>query len=327
MPELPLARLELELRTVGSSLFEPERKITTIVFPTEDIQAAIAHRSPRKACVWLWQAEVPRDIACLAHVGEGSNATTPRVCRNCKIPDERVVCAHLMKPEIRQDKLAQGRYTRSIETPPGCGIELDPADGADCRIDGKECWERTLETHVASPLAPPPDLPRSVADELDFLRLVARERWRKELKDAVPIPQARSVSELFGRCDSAEDLQRRIAALGDLLNHLAFVDALPEGERKDEKGEKLKPLVALDKLLETRAPEVAGRGGPVADLRLIVSVRNTFPVHSQGKTGEDFRKLGIEYPPPNEDWHLAWTKILEVVWSSVRRVREALQTP
>jgi hypothetical protein len=203
-------------------------------------------------------------------------------------------------------------------------IAESPEDGVDCRIGGKECWERTLETHISSPVEPPPDLPRSVADELDYLRLVAKDRLN--IKDAAPVPQARSISELFGRCDSAEDFQRRVVTLGDLLNHLNFIRALPLAERKDKDGE-LKPLKALEKLLEKQAPETAGPGGPVESLRLIVRVRNTFPVHSRTGETRDYKALGIEYPPLDGDWNIAWTTILVAFWSGIRRVREALQTP
>jgi hypothetical protein len=321
--EIALAHLELELRTFGSSLFAPDDDSTEILLLRGEIEAAVAHRSPNKDCVW--QERATREWACLAHTGEGSPITTPSVCGGCKIPDKRIICAHLMKPGISSPRALATR-ARLISTSPGCMIAESPEDGVDCRIGGKECWERTLETHISSPIDPPPNLPQSVADELDFLRLVARDRLG--ISDAVPVPEARSISGLFDPCDSAEDLQRRVATIGDLLNHLGFIGALSEPEQKDEQGRKRPPLAALEKLLEKQAPEAAGQGGPVASLRSIVRIRNTFPVHSQiAETRKSFRDLGIEYPPPDEDWQFAWTKILAAFWSSIRRVREALQHP
>ena len=138
------------------------------------------------------------------------------------------------------------------------------------------------------------------------------------------MPQARTISELFGRCESAEDLQRRLAAVGDLLNRFQFIDGLPAGDQDDDQGAKLKPLAALAKLLELRAG-LTGPVSPIFELRSIVKVRNTFPIHTQtGTTRESFRELGIDYPPT--DWHVAWITILVALWSSIRRVREALQT-
>jgi hypothetical protein len=323
MLALALGRLELQLRTLGSGLFPSDDGSAEILFWTEEIEAARASRSGQKECVW--QEREPREWACLAHVGEGADTTTPGLCGTCRVPDERLVCAHLMKPGISLKGIDTRPRARVMTTLPGCMIGESPEDGAECCIGGKTCWERIVETRATSPLDPPPDLPRAISDEVDFLRLVARDRFG--IGDAVPVPQARSISELFGQCDSGEDLQRRLAALGDLINRFAFVDALPLADRMDGQGEKLKSLAALAKLLETRAPEASGPGGPVAILRSIVKVRNTFPIHTQvGKTRENFRELGIDYPPPNEEWHVAWTTILAAFWSSIRRVREALQT-
>jgi hypothetical protein len=315
MPALALARLEVELRTVGASLFASDEGPTEILFWIDEIETARSARSTRKECVW--QERALREWSCLAHVGEGTNATTPSLCAGCRVPDERVVCAHLMKPGI-----SLSRTSAKVMSAPGCMIGNDPADGADCRIGGKPCWTRIIETRIASPLDPPRDLPRSISDELDFLRLVARDRLG--ISDAVPVPQARSISELFGECDSAEDLQRRLATLGDLINRLDFIDALDPTDRNDGQGQKLKSLGALDKLLEVKQTGTSGTGGPVSVLRSIVRVRNTFPMHTQPATRESFRAVGIDYPPA--DWHIAWTQILLGFWSAIRRVREALQT-
>ena len=109
-----------------------------------------------------------------------------------------------------------------------------------------------------------------------------------------------------------------------MLNRMSFVDALEPDDQFDDQGEKLRPLAALQKLLGLKAPEAAGA---VSALRSIVNVRNTFPMHTQeGKTRAAFRELGIDYPPLDSDWHGAWTLILTALWSSLRSVREALQT-
>ena len=320
LAELALGRLELELRAAGSHLFSSENHSTEIQL-WDEIEALQSSRPAQKECVW--QKRGTREWTCLAHVGaEGTDVTTPSMCGGCRVPDARVVCAHLMKPGIGLKSAGAVAVARAMELAPGCMAGQKPEDGTGCHLGGKPCWERVLETHISSPLEPPPDLPRSVADELDFLRLVARDRLK--IKDAVPVPQARTISELFGHCDSAEDLQRRVAALGDLLNHLDFIDALDAADQKDDQGEKLKSLGALAKLLEVKSG-MAGSGGPVSVLRSIVRVRNTFPIHTQiGSTRESFRELGIDYPPT--DWQSAWTTILVELWSSIRRVREALQT-
>jgi hypothetical protein len=64
---------------------------------------------------------------------------------------------------------------------------------------------------------PPAEVARLVADEIDYFELVYRDRYGSKVWT---IPQARSISELFGDCDSAEDFSRRLAALADLLGKL-----------------------------------------------------------------------------------------------------------
>ena len=56
---------------------------------------------------------------------------------------------------------------------------------------------------------PPPDVERRAADEIDYFTLVFRDRYGGNVWK---IPQARTISEFFGECESAEDLQRRVAA-------------------------------------------------------------------------------------------------------------------
>ena len=324
-----LARLESELRTRGSGVLSTldeagDRSGEIRIF--DDVERAEeAERAGEpswKGCVWQSRGE--RDWTCLAHVGDGTMATTPGLCGSCSISDERVVCAHLMKPGIAH-KTTQFARARVMVMQPGCMIGQQPGAGDECRVGGKECWRRIVEAHVSIAEDPPPDLPRSVADELDFLRLVTRDRLG--ILNSVPVPQARSVSELFGVCGSAEDLQRRLAAIGDVLNRLDFAGALDENDQVDNEGNKLKSLAALERLLEQKAPEAAGAGGPVATLRAIVRVRNSFPIHTlDGETRANFRRLEIDYPPPDGDWESAWRKILVALWSAVRRIREALQT-
>lgn len=326
-PALALARLERELQLLGSRLFEVHRvdantvhEDTAISLPREEFSAAQEPEAAQKACVW--QVRELRRWICVADVGPPSEpTTTPRQCGACNVPDERVVCAHLMQPGI-QLRTSEHATTRLMVTPPGCMIGNQAEDGSECRLDGKDCWERVVKARTSAPADPPSDVPRSVADELDFLRLVARDVLN--LPNAIPVAQARSISELFGTCDSAEDLQRRLAALGDLVNRFDFIDALDQPDQLDDQGQRRRSLGALDKLLEVKQTGLSGPSGPAAVLRSIIRVRNTFPIHTQPEARESFRDLGIDYPPA--DWHSAWVQILVHFWSSIRQIREALQT-
>lgn len=323
LPELALSRLEHELRTVGSAFLrdvETKSGLPEIPFPAHEIQAARGAWSELKECVWQQRA-ADREWYCVADV-DGISSTTPNSCGGCAIPDERVICAHLMKPGIAARRSAAGSTARLVVYSPGCLIGNSPGEGHDCRLGGKECWQRRVETNVRALADPPADLPRAITDELDFLQLVARDRLG--IKAAVPVRQARTIAQLFGECKSQDDFHRRLAAIGDMISGFGFIDALAAEDQTDETGAKLASLNALDKVLEVHAAAPTTRGGPVASLRSIVKARSTWPIHSQDEARKRFRELGIDYPPA--DWSSAWTLVLTALWDGIHGVREALQT-
>jgi hypothetical protein len=88
-------------------------------------------------------------------------------------------------------------------------------------------WRGIVETATELP-----EVSANVANlataEIDYLRLVFCDRYGL---DVLTIPQARSISEMSGDCASEPDFHRRVAALADLLGHLAPWDALPDAER------------------------------------------------------------------------------------------------
>jgi hypothetical protein len=135
-------------------------------------------------------------------------------------------------------------------------------------------WRRIVETATELP-----EISANVAnlatDEIDYLRLVFCDRYGL---DVLTIPQARSISEMFGDCASEPDFHRRVAALADLLGHLAPCDALPDAERVDENGVRVGPPVALQRLIQRDYPEALGH---VQTLRLIPKARIMFPTHSR----------------------------------------------
>jgi len=167
-----------------------------------------------------------------------------------------------------------------------------------------------------------PEIPANVAklaaDEIDYLRLVFRDRYGF---DVLTIPQARSIAEMFGECGSEPDFHRRVAALADLLGRFAPWNALADTERVDESGGRVGPLVALERLIQRDYPEAVGH---VQTLRLIPKARIMFPTHS--RTSEAIsvmRGLGVDYPAT--DWQVAWLEVLTAFWASLAAVRGAIQ--
>jgi hypothetical protein len=97
-----------------------------------------------------------------------------------------------------------------------CDAGNEPESGQDRRPNGKPCRERSVADAVGES-EPPTYVAKAAADEVDYFRLVYRDRYGASV---LMVPQARSIAELFGECDSEADFTRRITALSDLLAHL-----------------------------------------------------------------------------------------------------------
>ena len=133
-----------------------------------------------------------------------------------------------------------------------CNLGHDAGNGARCRPGaGMAGWRRIVETATELPETSA-NVANLATDEIDYLRLVFCDRYGL---DVLTIPQARSISEMSGDCASEPDFHRRVAALADLLGHLAPWDALPDAERVDKNGVRVGPLVALERLIQRDYPE------------------------------------------------------------------------
>jgi hypothetical protein len=201
-----------------------------------------------------------------------------------------------------------------------CNAGNDPgSDGSECRLMGRECWRRIVAREDLVGEAPR-DVARRAADEIDYLSLVFRDRYGLP---GWPVPHARSISEFFGECSSAEDFERRVAALADLLTKLRPHAALDEADRVDDNGESIPSLEALERLAARDAPEAVAS---VTRLRQIARARNSFPVHSRtDRVLSDLRALGVDYPA--RSWELAWRQVLTTFWAAITSIRAALQSP
>jgi hypothetical protein len=307
---------EIEQRLRAGTLPADDGSTTVeILYDSSQVSVLRAVAQRDKEC--LWQLREPRNWQCRATSDRTRPEAARAMCANCDIPDARVICTHLVHPQVA---FLQALGTAGMRQSVGaqCDLGHDAGDGARCRVArGMSCWRR----HVDAPtlrLAVPPNPAAAVADELDYLRLVFRDRYRV---DVLTVPQARSISELFGGCDSEADFHRRVAILGDLIGHLTPHAALSEDERTAD-GRPLPSLLAFERLLDRDYPEVVPAIPP---LRLIVRARNTFPIHTNtSEAVETMRRLGVTFPAT--DWNLAWLKTLTAFWTSLQQIRQALQT-
>jgi hypothetical protein len=319
---------EMEAVMVAAGLDELERRLRAGIYPPdegdyEEFLFTSDHydhlegiRAREKHC--LWQETLARGWICRATKPGGDERTTAVLCGGCPVPDERVLCVHFAHPSVDSVGGMGGARTRVVAERPLCNIGKDPGDGDACHLGGLECARRIVDTGIAFP-EPPADVARRAADEIDYFELVYRDHYGSR---AWTIPQARSISELFGECETAEDFQRRVAALADLLGRLQPHDQLSDEDRVNEQGDRVGSLVALERLMVRDHPEAAQA---VRTLRRIPDARNAFPVHtrSEGLIGA-LKDLGVDFPAT--DWRLAWQQVLTAFWSSLQEVRVAIQT-
>jgi hypothetical protein len=307
---------ELE-RQIRAGLFPPEEEpYAEILFTSDQHEHIRAIADRDKAC--LWQERLERGWICTATRPGGDDRTSAPLCKECPIPDERVLCVHLMHPQIDSFGGTGGISTRSVVSHPLCNVGNDPNAGAACLIGGLSCARRHVSTGRTMP-DPPADVARLAADEADFFTLVYHDRYGSRVW---AVPQARTISEFFGDCEGPEDFQRRVAALADFLARLNPYKELEEEERVDRAGKRVGSLVALERLIERDHPEAVPA---VKTLRAIAAARNAFPIH----TGSDklvaaLRDLGIAFPPA--DWRLAWLQVLTAFMTSLAEIRAAIQT-
>jgi hypothetical protein len=219
---------ELERGLRAGIYAPPDGKTTAEIVFTSEQEEHLRHFVDRdKRC--LWQDRLDRGWICTATEIGGDERTSASLCAGCPVPDERVLCVEFMHPVINSITAMGAATQRVAARDPLCNIGKNPGDGKACHLGGLECARRSVAT-AATFADPPPDVARRAADEIDYFSLVFRDRYSSRVWT---IPQARSISEFFGDCTSAEDFQRRIAALADLLGKLSPHDQLEEQQRVD----------------------------------------------------------------------------------------------
>jgi hypothetical protein len=278
----------------------------------EQLEAVVRHKSCR------WQRRTPPGLVCDATpLGEDARTTKP-ACAACTIPDDRVICRHLVHPDVRGWQgmgTGLGRDVHGVF----CEAGQDIGAGAECVPGGKPCWERVVADPTPAVGEPPPDVAERSADEVDYFRLVYRDRYGASV---LTVPQARSISQFFGTCDSEADFTRRVTALADLLAHLQPYEQLSPEEQTDDQGHRVGSLVALRRVMGRDYPAAVPH---VEALRRIPNARRVFPIHSRTEdVVAAMRGLGVDYP--TTDWHGAWLSVLGVFLASLGGVRAAIQS-
>ncbi|GFP28217.1 hypothetical protein HKBW3S43_00558 [Candidatus Hakubella thermalkaliphila] len=257
-----------------------------------------------------FQTKAPAGLVCKVAVENDQlqAKTCQPLCNECSIPDSDLLCSHLSHPEC-WSSVSQTSRSRDIGSAM-CEKGRDPANTSECKPGGQQCWQLVFEpAKVAQEI--PTDLPDRVADEIDFLNLAFVHVHSKRILE---LSQARSISDLYGSCATEQDFMFKVAVIADLVNKLSMADALSEEERDGIEGSVNLLEVYLNKFHQGFGDFL------ISNLRSIVDVRNSFPVHSKSKRLiKSFELLDIEYPVYH--WQKAWEKVLFAFWSSLRKLR------
>lgn len=308
-----LDRIQTMVRA-GNYSKEYTGRVTEIVLTQEDLTEQSAAALLKKQC--LFQTRPQEGLICQIRWGRDylEGRTTPSLCAKCSMPDKRLLCTNLMHPRISATETSSG-MSRTVWSAM-CEKDEDPGDTSNCIPGGKNCWEQVLEIRK-SPVVIPSDLADRVADEIDFLNLSFREKYR--LERLIRVSQARTVSALFGVCVSEEDFMYRVAAVSDLIDKLSVDTLLDKNTIAGLEGSLNKLEAFVNKEYPGFAHDI------VTPLRHIVTLRNSFPIHSRSEDLlESFEALGIEWPIV--DWQGALSKVLHTLWISLRELRRLAQS-
>ena len=157
------------------------------------------------------------------------------------------------------------------------------------------------------------DIAERVIDELQYLNLAFRQAFGRSL---VRLNDLRLVSQLLSACHTQEDFTTKVACLTDILNNLDLSNFAKE-IGSDVKGS----LNRFQTFLKAR--NVPLDDHTIETLKHIVSIRNSFPIHS-GNTQflVACQALQVDYPPTA--WEDAWGIVLQNAWRSLRTIRTVL---
>jgi hypothetical protein len=236
--------------------------------------------------------------------------TTSAICAACDLPREVLRCTKLQHPEVIG--IESSSVVHRLVASAFCDLRTTSPVHRECIPGGNSCWQQEIDnSEKIGEIAE--DIAERVVDELQYLTLGFRQAFGHAL---VRINDPRSVSQILTPCRTQEEFTTKVACLADLFNNLDLSNF--DKEIKDDvKG----PLNRLEFFLRGRQIPLDER--PIRTLKFIVSIRNSFPIHS-GNT--EFlaacQELQVEYPPTA--WEEAWAVVLHKTWRSLRTLRVAL---
>lgn len=237
--------------------------------------------------------------------------TSSAVCATCDLPDNILRCTNLKHPEtvgIYTDMGCHGRHVVSTF----CDIKTTTFDHKKCIPGGNRCWRQEFDN-----TSPIPEIAEDIAertvDELQYMNLGFHHAFDHS---PLRINDPRLITQILTQCNSQEEFAAKVACIADILNNLDLKKWESEINSQTHG-----TLNRLEDFLKRKKVLVDEK--PIRTLRSIVSLRNSFPIHS-GNTAflKACEELGAKYPP--DSWQKAWDITLYNAWKSFRTLRTIL---
>jgi len=322
-----LRRVREELR-LGDLPPDPPQDPYRISFNGGDV-AFLADEARQKLC--SYQQRDGRDIFCSAaafddrpiagRVGLRTFArTAPRICNKCNMPDDRLLCRHLLNAEVKYRRAHEpfGRELRSADCELG---HHEVATPRDCRAGGHSCWEIAVSREAPS-IPAERRSPRALVEALGYFDA----SWRLAFGSSqriVHLRDAETTVRLAENCDSAEEFDSRMSALSMVLDDLTVSDDLwAEGLTTEERAS-TKSLTRLELALKKSGlePEGLARASQaISTLHALKKVRNKLH-HSRDEVARAFRQANLSFPPR---WQESWEMARAMAAQAISVIREEI---
>jgi hypothetical protein len=313
--ELKQAMLALALPRLRAKLnhFDAPTTATGKILLTETVtseNAALFSRETSIQCQFQERTVVGLICRAAAQNDELNGKTTSAVCAACDLPSDVLRCTNLQHPEVIGMASSGVVFRRVVSA--FYDSKTTSFKHCDCIPGGYSCWRQEVDNSEKIGQIVE-DIAERVVDELQYLNLGFRQVFGHAL---VRINDLRSVSEILTPCRTQEEFTTKVACLADIFNNLDLSNFDKE-IKNDVKGQ----LNRLELFLRGRRVPLDER--PIRTLKHIVSIRDSFPIHSGNtKFLAACQELQVEYPPTA--WEEAWAVVLHNAWRSLRTLRMAL---
>lgn len=268
-------------------------------------------------------AAMPSDETRIGSAGVLSVAPTSRsFCERCDLPDARFICSHLSHPEVIGRRAMQGHLGRHLM---GALCELGEAAvgrPGGCHAAGHDCWEMLVDLPTPTVGAPPP---LALPEALDFLDAV----WRLVFGRTRGLIALTSVSEaagISGACTTVEELDSRLADLGDLLDRLRVSADLLPPVPEAQNG----PAGSLDRMEAALRKRLAGdsQERAVAGVEMLRQVKRLWNARHHSESAHRFPRILAEMGLGDvvPDWSKLWDGIRDHAVRGLMAIRTELRT-